>query len=334
MCIRVQLGLEWLDDIASWIFGQRKKRIARNWWKRRVWTGWEIKKIIQNHRWSAAQHLYVKSMATFPNLQINFKKKTKTNKQTNKQSGNQILWKQKRFDTSKVQLPKYFYSEIDETWLYVDPWNSVFGYDERFEVPSLGYGNIVIRRCLFDRQNRLSNLLTSVNHPVGPVTRSSFAICPLHPLLMRVVVLFILSIFDLLSVSVDRLWKNWMKCHSLTRDFRTRQHLLYQKKIIFWKHKPDEHWRDEQVRTYNRQPHKDKWNFDHPFGIPKFINAFVLVFFKKAWSLFLALFLYNSFVFDGLRSVTWRVMRTFTMFMLLNWTAEWQDSPFDPFSRS
>ena len=25
MCIRVQLGLEWLDDIASWIFGQRKK---------------------------------------------------------------------------------------------------------------------------------------------------------------------------------------------------------------------------------------------------------------------------------------------------------------------
>ena len=175
---------------------------------------------------------------------------------------------------------------------------------------------------------------TCLLHPVGPVTRSSLAICPLHPLLMRVVVLFILSIFDLLSVSVDRLWKNWMKCHSLTRDFRTRQHLLYQNTIIFWKHKPDEHWRDEQARTYNRQPHRDKSNFDHTFGIPKFINAFVLVFFKKVWSLFLALFLYNSFVFDGLRSVTWRVMRTFTVFMLLNWTAEWQDSPFDPFSRS
>ena len=84
MCIRVQLGLEWLDDIASWIFRQRKKRIARNWWKRRVWTGWEIKKIIQNHRWSAAQHLYVKSMAKFPNLQINYKKKKDKNKQTNK----------------------------------------------------------------------------------------------------------------------------------------------------------------------------------------------------------------------------------------------------------
>ena len=112
MCIRVQLGLEWLDDIASWIFGQRKKRIARNWWKRRVWTGWEIKKIIQNHRWSSAQHLYVKSMATFPNLQINLKKKTKTNKQTNWLS-----------DFMETEMVWYKQSATPQIFLFGNWWN-------------------------------------------------------------------------------------------------------------------------------------------------------------------------------------------------------------------